>query len=82
MAAPFINTNLFTSDGRLVTTVELPPFKVPVQVVLWGSRIFIWNPDRRYPAESGKSDAFGVYMEANGMCAAWTEEEKKRLGIY
>lgn len=74
--APFIPTKLYNASGNYVTTVELPPFLKPVQVILWGSRIFVFAP--LAPATPNE----GQYLEADGMCVAWTEEEKKNLGIH
>ncbi len=73
--APFIPTKLYNAEGNYVTTVEVPPFLVPVQIILWGSHIFVFTP--LAPATPNE----GQYLEARGMCCAWTEEEKARLGI-
>lgn len=67
---PFIPTRLYTVLGEYVTTVEMIPFKIPVQVVIWGSRTFVFNQGTQN------------YHEAQGICHVWTEEEKKALGIH
>jgi len=32
---------LYTSDGKLVTTVVVPNFQTPPDVIIWGSRVFV-----------------------------------------
>ena len=32
---------LFTRDGSYVTTVHVPPFQTPPEVIVWGLRIFV-----------------------------------------
>jgi len=44
---------LYTNDGRFVTEVTVPPWKVPVEVYVWGQRMFILREDGRYTEASG-----------------------------
>lgn len=39
---------LYTRDGRAVTTIEMPPFILPAEGVLWGERTFFRRPDGKY----------------------------------
>lgn len=36
-------TNLYTNQGQLVTTIELPPFPTQPPAILWGDRFFLWQ---------------------------------------
>lgn len=41
--------NLYTRDGGYVTTVIAPQFKPKAEVILWGSRTFVWsNGEQKY----------------------------------
>ncbi len=39
----FIQVPLLTRTGELVTTVGIPNFTPPAEVIQWGSRIFVYN---------------------------------------
>lgn len=41
-------TALLTRDGRKVTSVAMPPFAIPPEVIAWGDRIFIRNDFGEY----------------------------------
>lgn len=44
---------LFTNDGREVGTFMVPPWQTPVEVYMWGSRLFIRREDGRYTEAAG-----------------------------
>ena len=35
--------NLFTRDGGFVTSVMIPALRPMAEILLWGSRYFIWS---------------------------------------
>lgn len=37
-----MKAKLCTSEGELVTEVEMPPFAGPPDVVIWGQRVFVF----------------------------------------
>ena len=39
---------LYTCDGREVTTIGMPPFQLPPEVIGWGERVFVRREDGRY----------------------------------
>lgn len=39
---------LLTRDGGYVTTVSVPPFNPPPEVIMWGSRVFVRQPGGHY----------------------------------
>ncbi len=43
-------TDLFTKDGRFVTTVDVPPFLpgLEADVIMWGSRFFMRDTEGKY----------------------------------
>jgi hypothetical protein len=52
-----VRTPLYTFDGKFVANVPIMPFLKPVEVIVWGIRMFIRRED-------------GKYREADGMTAA------------
>lgn len=42
-----IEVTLYTREGQEVTQVTMPPFLIPPEVILWGSRYFVLR-DGRY----------------------------------
>lgn len=44
---------LYTRDGALVADVFVPPFKNPVELLVWGERFFIRQADGRYLEAAG-----------------------------
>lgn len=49
---PLEIVKLETRSGGLVTTVEIPEFDPPAEIIVWGQRYFI------------RSEKAGTYMEA------------------
>lgn len=43
-----VPTRLYTRSGGYVVTVHVPPFNPQAEVISWGSRIFVRNPDGAY----------------------------------
>jgi len=43
-----IEVTLYTTGGHEVTTVQVPPFALPPEGILWGERTFFRGPDGRY----------------------------------
>lgn len=39
---------LYTRDGREVTTVHVPVFNPPMEIINWGARFFVRREDGRY----------------------------------
>ena len=39
---------LYTRDGQPVTSVVVPPWKIPPEAYLWGERTFFRRPDGKY----------------------------------
>lgn len=48
-----IRETLYTNDGHEVGTFLVPPWKSPVEVYLWGSRLFVRRADGRYTEAAG-----------------------------
>ena len=48
MSDPRIDVDLLTRDGSHVTTVKLPPFQVPPEIIRWGERFFVRCQDGTY----------------------------------
>jgi hypothetical protein len=40
--------DLFTGDGGLVATIKVPPFHPMPEVIIWGQRFFVRQPDGQY----------------------------------
>lgn len=38
-----VKVRLVTREGELASEVEIPPFKVPPEIIIWGSRAFVWR---------------------------------------
>jgi len=45
MSGPLINMQLKTKAGDVVTTVTVPSFNPPPDVIVWKKRIFVPTPD-------------------------------------
>jgi hypothetical protein len=43
-----IDTPLLTRTGEYVTTVAVPPFALPAEIISWGLRFFVRQPDGEY----------------------------------
>lgn len=43
-----VQTQLLTRTGEYVTTIAVPPFRVPTEVIGWGDRVFVRQPDGEY----------------------------------
>ena len=44
---------LYTNDGREVITVQVPPWKTPPELYMWGQRFFLLREDGRYTEAAG-----------------------------
>lgn len=42
-----LQTTLYTAKGEIVTDVLVPPFIPEAEVIVWGSRVFVWKADKR-----------------------------------
>lgn len=40
--------DLYTDDGKFVTSVFIPPFKMSPKAILWGARLFFFKDDNIY----------------------------------
>ena len=41
-------THLFTRYGTYVTTVSVPPFAKPIELISWGDRFFVLHSSGQY----------------------------------
>lgn len=52
--------DLRTRDDNYVTTVKIPPFLVPPEVIIWGTRMFYRSPDKPN-TDTDYHEVFAVY---------------------